>query len=56
MKTLTRDEMKKIIGGNAPASCGCLTDADCGNQDHKCSTSQVITCSDNTTGRACVRA
>jgi len=32
MKTLTRDEMKKIIGGNAPASCGCLTDADCGNQ------------------------
>lgn len=52
--------MKKIVGGYAPveggASCGCATDADCGNQDHKCSSSQVITCSDNTTGKACVRA
>lgn len=60
MKKLSRDEMKKIFGGYAPveggASCGCATDADCGNQDHKCSSSKVITCSDNTTGKACVRA
>ena len=58
MKTLSRDEMKKVMGGTAPggASCGCSTDADCGNQDHKCSSSQVITCDDKTTGKACVRA
>jgi hypothetical protein len=55
MKKLSRDEMKKVMGGDPPAaSCGCTTNLDCGNQDHYCSTSQVITCDDQTTGRACV--
>lgn len=54
MKHLSRDEMKKVMGGTAPASCGCTSNLDCGNQDHYCSTSQVITCDDKTTGRACV--
>ena len=50
--------MKKVMGGTGTggASCGCSADIDCGNQDHKCSTSEVIPCDDKTYGRACVRA
>ena len=56
MKKLSRDEMKNVIGGTAPggASCGCAADSDCG-YNHYCSSSQVITCDDKTTGKACVR-
>ena len=55
MRQLSRIEMKKVMGGYVPAaSCGCTSNADCGVSTHSCSTSQVITCDDKTTGRACV--
>ena len=56
MKTLSRNEMKNVIGGTPPgdASCGCVADSDCGF-NHYCSSSQVITCDDKTIGKACVR-
>ena len=36
MKKLTRDELKNVMGGNAPDEKSCVTDADCGNKDVTC--------------------
>jgi hypothetical protein len=51
MKQLTRDEMKKVMGGYAPGGdsgdgTSCNSDADCP------STPKTVTCSDGTTFQA----
>jgi natural product precursor len=44
VKLLSKQEMKKVMGGSTEPSTGCKTDSDCGSNERCCSVGSKLEC------------